>query len=58
MQRLGSDDDVIFERSPPPRTVSRDILPALKELAVEERGILERFAVGTLVFEVACGLKL
>jgi hypothetical protein len=27
-------------------------------LAVEERGVLERFAVGTLVFEVACGLEL
>ena len=27
-------------------------------LAVEKRGVLERFAVGTLVFEVACGLKL
>ena len=27
-------------------------------LAVEERGVLERFAVGTLVFKMACGLKL
>ena len=26
--------------------------------SVEERGVLERFAVGALVFEVACGLKL
>ena len=58
MQRLGGDSDVVFERPLPPRTVSRDILPDLKELAVEERGVLERFAVGTLVFEVAYGLKL
>ena len=39
-----------------PRSEGGDGL--IETLAVEKRGVLERFAVGTLVFEVACGLKL